>query len=66
MAIIEVCVIAGEIQELITGRASASALRAKAAEGGMISMRDYGWRKVIAGETTIDEVIAATAADHGN
>jgi general secretion pathway protein E len=66
MAIIEVCVIAGELQELITERASASALRAKAADGGMITMRDYGWRKVVAGETTIDEVIAATAADHSS
>ena len=66
MAIIEVCTISGDLQELITERASASALRAKAAEGGMISMRDYGWRKVIAGETTIDEVIAATAAEASN
>ena len=66
MAIIEVCTISGDLQELITERASASALRAKAAEGGMISMRDYGWRKVIAGETTVDEVIAATAAEASN
>ncbi|MDB6149574.1 MAG: ral secretion pathway protein, partial [Chthoniobacter sp.] len=66
MAIIEVCTVAGDLQELITGRASASALRAKALETGMISMRDYGWRKVIAGETTVEEVIAATAADHSH
>jgi type II secretory ATPase GspE/PulE/Tfp pilus assembly ATPase PilB-like protein len=39
-------------------------LRAAAIENGMVPMRDYGWQKVIAGETTIDEVIAATAADH--
>ena len=33
-------------------------------EEGMIPMREYGWAKVISGETTIDEVISVTAADH--
>lgn len=64
MAIIELCTINGDMQELITSRASASALRAKAAEQGMITMRDYGWQRVIAGQTTIEEVLAATASEH--
>lgn len=64
MAIIELCIIAGDMQELITERASASAFRAKAAAQGMVTMRDYGWQRVIAGETTIEEVIAATASEH--
>ena len=64
MAIIEVCTVSAGLQELITDRASGSALRAIAIENGMIPMRDDGWQKVIAGQTTIDEVIAATAADH--
>ncbi len=62
MAIIEVCAITPEMQELITDRAPASALRAKAVEQGMVPMREYGWVKVAAGETTLDEVIAVTAA----
>jgi type II secretory ATPase GspE/PulE/Tfp pilus assembly ATPase PilB-like protein len=51
------------MQELITERAPASALRARAIEEGMVPMREYGWRKVIAGDTTVEEVIAVTAAD---
>jgi len=65
MAIIEVCTVTPEMQELITDRAAASVLRSKAIEQTMIPMRDYGWAKVITGETTIDEVIAVTAGDAG-
>jgi general secretion pathway protein E/type IV pilus assembly protein PilB len=64
MAIIEICTITPEIQELVTDRAAAMALRAKTIEQGMIPMRDYGWRKVMSGDTTIEEVIAVTSADH--
>jgi type II secretory ATPase GspE/PulE/Tfp pilus assembly ATPase PilB-like protein len=66
MAIIEVCTITPEMQELITERASATMLRAKAVEQGMIPMRDYGWQRVISGETTIEEVIAVTAAERSS
>jgi general secretion pathway protein E/type IV pilus assembly protein PilB len=66
MAIIEVCAITPEIQELVTDRAPALTLRAKAIEQGMVPMRDYGWRKVISGDTTIEEVIAVTSADHSS
>ena len=64
MAIIEVCTVTPEIQELIADRAPAISLRTKAIEQGMIPMRDYGWQKVISGDTALDEVIAVTAADH--
>lgn len=66
MAIIEICTITPEMQELVTERASATMLRAKAVEQGMIPMRDYGWQKVITGETTIEEVIAVTAAERSS
>jgi general secretion pathway protein E len=65
MAIIELCTITPEVQELITDRASASPLRAKAVEQGMIPMRDSGWARVVSGETTVDEVIAVTAGEGG-
>ena len=64
MAIIEICAISSAIQELITDRAPSISLRTKAIEEGMIPMRDYGWKKVISGETTLEEVIAVTAAEH--
>ncbi|MGI8604856.1 MAG: GspE/PulE family protein [Verrucomicrobiales bacterium] len=66
MAIIEISAITNDMQELIADRAPASALRAKAREQGMIPMREYGWRKVIAGQTTIEEVIAVTAGDNSH
>ena len=66
MAIIEICAVTPEIQELIAERAPASVLRAKAREQGMVPMREYGWQKVIAGETTLEEVIAVTAGDNGH
>jgi general secretion pathway protein E/type IV pilus assembly protein PilB len=64
LALIEMCAITPEIQELITDRAPLAMLRAKAIEQGMVPMRDDGWRKVIDGETTIDEVIAVAATYH--
>jgi general secretion pathway protein E/type IV pilus assembly protein PilB len=66
MALIECCAITNDMQELIADRAPATTLRLKAREQGMVPMREYGWRKVIAGETTLEEVIAVTAADHGH
>ena len=64
IAIIEVCSISPDLQDLITSRAPAASLKAKAVAEGMIPMRDDGWAKVAAGDTTIDEVIAVTAAGH--
>lgn len=66
MALIEVCTITPDMQELITDRAPMSVLKTKALAEGMVPMRDYGWRKVISGETTIEEVIAVTTADQNH
>ena len=64
LAIIEICTLSNALQDLIADRAPAAALRAAARDQGMVPMRDYGWEKVISGETTLEEVIAVTAADH--
>jgi general secretion pathway protein E/type IV pilus assembly protein PilB len=66
MALIEVCAITPEMQELITERSAMSVLKTKALAEGMVPMRDYGWRKVVSGETTIEEVIAVTTADQSH
>jgi type II secretory ATPase GspE/PulE/Tfp pilus assembly ATPase PilB-like protein len=34
-----------------------------AVEEGMIPLRQYGWNKVIAGLTTVEEVVRVTASD---
>ena len=49
-----------EIQELILVGASARELRRKAAEEGMISLRQSGIVKIKLGLTTIEEVVRET------
>lgn len=52
-----------ELQSMIYEEASLVALRDKAREMGMRSMREDGIRKIIAGVTTPEEVLHATVAD---
>jgi general secretion pathway protein E/type IV pilus assembly protein PilB len=52
-----------DIRELIVQRVNAGVIRHQAMKNGMITLRQDGWRKVLAGTTTIDEVARVTAAD---
>ncbi|HUF62802.1 MAG TPA: type II/IV secretion system protein [Verrucomicrobiales bacterium] len=63
MAIYEICLVTTAMQELVTHSASYSALKEQSLKDGFIPMRDYGWTKVILGETTVDEVISATTTE---
>ena len=63
LAIYEVCLVTPAIEELIVGGASSAEIKAKAIEEGFIPMRDYGWHKVMSGDTTIEEVLAATTVE---
>jgi type II secretory ATPase GspE/PulE/Tfp pilus assembly ATPase PilB-like protein len=63
MAIVEICTLTPARQDLVTIRKPANILRAKATEEGMVSLRQSGWNQVVAGKTTIEEVIRVTAAD---
>jgi type IV pilus assembly protein PilB len=56
----EVMEVTEELRELILVGASALELRRKAIEGGMITLRQSGLRKVKQGVTTIDEVVRET------
>jgi len=58
MAILEICVIDATLSDLITSHASYSQLKQRALDGGMTTLRGYGWEKVAAGETTIEEVLS--------
>jgi general secretion pathway protein E/type IV pilus assembly protein PilB len=62
-AIFEMFFITGAVRQLIGANAGASALRAQARQDGMRSLRADGLRKVLAGETTIEEVLGATAGE---
>ena len=63
MGIFEIFVIDDEARKLIYDKAPASALRARAREMGMRTLREDGIRKVLASLTTPDEVIRATIGD---
>jgi type IV pilus assembly protein PilB len=56
----EVMEVTEELRELILVGASALELRRKAVEGGMITLRGSGLRKVKDGVTTMEEVVRET------
>jgi general secretion pathway protein E len=62
-AIFEICLVSPRLQDMITQGRPASVLRATAMDEGMLPLRLYGWTKVIAGQTTVEEVVRVTAAD---
>ena len=62
-ALFEICLVSAAIQDLIVKGAAETVLHALALEEGMIPLRRYGWSKVLAGETTVEEVVRVTAAD---
>ncbi|KXU37434.1 type II secretion system protein E [Cephaloticoccus capnophilus] len=61
--IFELLLIDEAMQQLVHAGASASKLRAYARQNGMRSLREDGRRKVLAGLTTIEEVLAETLGD---
>jgi general secretion pathway protein E/type IV pilus assembly protein PilB len=62
-ALFEICLVSPTLQEMITQGKSAEALRARALQDGMVPLRQDGWNRVIAGATTIEEVVRVTSAD---
>jgi type II secretory ATPase GspE/PulE/Tfp pilus assembly ATPase PilB-like protein len=65
LAIYEVILLTLPMQELIAHRAQAADIRAQALRDGYIPMREYGWAKVMKGDTTIEEVVSVTASEIG-
>jgi general secretion pathway protein E/type IV pilus assembly protein PilB len=61
--IYELMVTGDTIRDMCTQHVNASVIRAQALKEGMITLRKDGWRKVLMGQTTIDEVARVTAGD---
>ena len=61
--VFEIFVVGSEIEEMIYNNVSIVELRTKAREMGMRSMRSDGFRKVLAGITTLDEVLMVTTEE---
>ncbi|MEM6912095.1 MAG: GspE/PulE family protein [Verrucomicrobiota bacterium] len=60
LAIYEVVSVSRKIEELIVSGAATSAIERQARLEGFRGLREYGWGKVLEGETTVDEVVSAT------
>ena len=65
LAIYEVILLTPPMQDLIAHRAQAPDLRVQALRDGYIPMRDYGWFKVMKGDTTVEEVVSVTSSEIG-
>lgn len=63
LSIYEVCLVTHALQHLINSRAHPSELLRQAKRDGYVPMRGYGFQKVLAGETTIEEVLSVTAVE---
>jgi general secretion pathway protein E len=59
-SIVEVLVMTDALRHLVLSHAEASAIRRTATEAGMRSMHAHGMEKVLAGQTTVEEVLRAT------
>jgi type II secretion system protein E len=59
----ELLVTGEHIRELVVQRVNAGVIRHEALKVGMLTLRQDGWRKVVLGQTTIDEIARVTAGD---
>jgi type II secretion system protein E len=51
------------IKDLVSQRVNSGVIRLEALKGGMVTLRQDGWRKVLNGTTTVEEVTRTTAGD---
>lgn len=65
LAIYEVVLLTEEMQDLIVKGEDSRKLLAQAYRDGYVPMREYGWHKCLAGQTTLEEVISVTSAELG-
>jgi general secretion pathway protein E/type IV pilus assembly protein PilB len=61
--IYELMITGDTIRELCVQRVNAPAIRAQAIREGMQTLRQDGWRKVLQGATTVEEVVRMTQGD---
>jgi len=63
LAIYEVVLLTEEMQDLIVKGEDSRKLMEQAVRDGFVPMREYGWHKCLAGDTTLEEVISVTSAE---
>ena len=62
LALYELVVVTGAMEELIVSRASSKELQKQALRDGYVPMRDYGFKKALEGHTSLDEVLSVTTS----
>ncbi len=66
LGIYELLVTTDALRELAMNSASTWEIKKAAVDNGMVTLRDDGWEKVLAGATSIDEVMRITKGDRVN
>jgi type II secretory ATPase GspE/PulE/Tfp pilus assembly ATPase PilB-like protein len=64
LPIFELCEVSPGLQNLVAMKAPPAVLLEQALKDGYQPMRNYGFLKAMAGETTIEEVLSVTASSH--
>jgi type II secretory ATPase GspE/PulE/Tfp pilus assembly ATPase PilB-like protein len=62
-AIYEICVLTEPLRRLVVKKGTGSEMKSRAVQDGMGTLRTDGWRRVLRGQTTIEEVLRVTQAD---
>lgn len=62
--IYELLIVDEAIRGLILTKANGQTIRATARKAGMRTLREDGWRKVLQGVTTVDEILRVTIGEH--
>ncbi|MEP6603554.1 MAG: GspE/PulE family protein [Spartobacteria bacterium] len=62
-AIYEICVVTEGLRRLIIQKSTGSELKQRAIQDGMMTLRQDGWRRVVEGLTTVEEVVRVTQTD---
>ncbi|MBX7210922.1 MAG: GspE/PulE family protein [Verrucomicrobiaceae bacterium] len=65
MAIYELVRLTPKLGELVTHKAGQQAILQQAIKDGYRPMREYGIRKILSGQTTVEEVMSVTVAEGG-
>ena len=63
LAIYEICLVSEPLKKLIMKKADGGELKQAAINQGMLTLRQDGWRRVVEGKTTIEEVVRVTQTD---
>jgi len=62
-AIFEIVAVNENLRRMVIRKETGTAMKARAIADGMDTLRDDGWRRVVKGQTTVEEVVRVTQQD---